>query len=94
MDAIGGHVKLSKASSGRQRPHVFSHTWKIDTKDKYIHKNKHDHVQTYMYNMFVTELLYGTWGRRKKGKEDDTTSAILSCITSEQIEDMICIERC
>jgi hypothetical protein len=27
---------------------VFSHTWKIDSKNKHIHKNKHDHIQTRM----------------------------------------------
>jgi hypothetical protein len=44
--------------------------WKIDSKDKHIHKNKHDHIQTYMKNMFViVELLYGTWGRRKSKRE-------------------------
>jgi hypothetical protein len=32
MDAIGGHpVKWSKPDLERQRPHVFSHIWKIDT---------------------------------------------------------------
>jgi hypothetical protein len=32
-------------------------------KDKHMHRNKHDHIQTQMYNMFVTvELLYGSWG--------------------------------
>jgi hypothetical protein len=35
--------------------HVFSHVWKIDSKDKCIHKYKHDHictdscVDTYVY---------------------------------------------
>jgi peptidoglycan/xylan/chitin deacetylase (PgdA/CDA1 family) len=28
--------------------HVFSHTWKIDRKDKHTHKTKHDHIQTCM----------------------------------------------
>jgi hypothetical protein len=39
MNAIGGHrVKCSKPGSERQRPQVFSHLWKIDPKDKHIHK--------------------------------------------------------
>jgi hypothetical protein len=39
-------------------------------KDKHIHKNRHDHTQTQMWNMFVTvELLYGTWGRRDRKRE-------------------------
>jgi hypothetical protein len=45
MDAMGGHhVKSSKPGSDRQRPHVSSHLWKIDPKDKCIHKN----IQTSM----------------------------------------------
>jgi hypothetical protein len=27
---------------------VFSHMWKTDPKDSRIHKNKHDHIHTYM----------------------------------------------
>jgi hypothetical protein len=49
MDAIGGcYVKWSKPDSQRQRPHVFSHMWKTDPKDKHIHKNKCDHIWTYI----------------------------------------------
>jgi hypothetical protein len=49
MDETGGHhVKLSKSGLERQRPNVFSHIWKIEPKDKHIHKNMHDHLQTYM----------------------------------------------
>jgi hypothetical protein len=36
MDAIGGNEV--KPGSERQRPHVFSHMWKIDLKDKHLHK--------------------------------------------------------
>jgi hypothetical protein len=39
------------------------------SKDKHIHKNKYDHIQTQRWNMFVTvELLYGTQktGERKR----------------------------
>jgi hypothetical protein len=28
--------------------HVFSRMWKIDSKDKHIHKIKHGYVQTHM----------------------------------------------
>jgi hypothetical protein len=39
MDATGGHqVKQSKPDSERQRPRIFSCSWKIDPKDKYLHK--------------------------------------------------------
>jgi hypothetical protein len=71
MDTTGGHnVKWSKPGSETQRPHVFSNIWKIDPKDKHIHKNKHDHTQTEMLNMFVImELLYGTWGKRERKRE-------------------------
>jgi hypothetical protein len=48
--------------------HMFiSHMWKIDPNDKFIHKNKHDHIQTHMQNMFaIVELLYGNWERNKE----------------------------
>jgi hypothetical protein len=71
MDVIGGHHhKYSTPGSERQRPHVFSHTWKIDPKDKHTHRNKHGHIETHMQNMFVTvELLYGTRGRRERKRE-------------------------
>jgi hypothetical protein len=46
--------------------------WIIDPKDKCIHKNKYDHIHTYMENMLViVELLYGTWWEGRKGKEND-----------------------
>jgi hypothetical protein len=39
-------------------------------KHKYIYKNKHDHIQTQIQNMFVTmELLYGTRGKRERKRE-------------------------
>jgi hypothetical protein len=44
--------------------------WKIDPKHKHIHKNKHEHVETHMWNMFViVGLLYGTQGRRERRRE-------------------------
>jgi hypothetical protein len=40
------------------------------SKDKHVHKAKHEHIQTQMQNMFVTvELLYGTRGRRERKRE-------------------------
>jgi hypothetical protein len=43
---------------------VFSHTWKIDPKDKHVHKNKEYKLR---WNMFViVELLYGTQGKRER----------------------------
>jgi hypothetical protein len=49
MDAIGGHhTEWSKPGLESQRPDVFSYTWKIDSKDKYKYKNKHDNTQTHM----------------------------------------------
>jgi hypothetical protein len=60
-------IMISKPGSERQRPHVFSHTWKIDPKDKHTHKNKQDHTQTQMYKMFIiVELFYGTQGKRER----------------------------
>jgi hypothetical protein len=41
-------IMLSKSGSERQRPHVFFHMWKIDQKDKHVHKNMHEHIQTHM----------------------------------------------
>jgi hypothetical protein len=55
------------------------------SKDKHLYKNKHDHIQIQLQNMFVTvELLYVTWGKRKrKGKENDRASVILHNIRCE-----------
>jgi hypothetical protein len=40
------------------------------SKNEHIHKNKHDHIQTQMKNMFLTvELLYGTLGKRERRRE-------------------------
>jgi hypothetical protein len=43
-------IVLSEVSQAQKDKgcHVFSHTWKIDPKNKPIHKNKHDHAQTQM----------------------------------------------
>jgi hypothetical protein len=67
--------------------------WKIDPKDKHIHKNKHDYTQIYKQNVFVTvELLYDMLGRRER-KKNDRVSTKLKYITSVNVEDiMICID--
>jgi hypothetical protein len=44
------------------------HMWKIDTKDKCVHKNKHDHIYIYMQNMFVI-VEPGEEGKKKRMKE-------------------------
>jgi hypothetical protein len=69
--------------------------WKIDQKDKHIHKTKHDHIHIYIENMFeIVELFYGTRGR-EEGKENDRASTIAKYIASVQEVDMvICIESC
>jgi hypothetical protein len=37
-DGIGDyHIEQSKLGSERKRPHVFSHMWKADPKDKLVH---------------------------------------------------------
>jgi hypothetical protein len=43
-------MMLSEVSQAQKHKscHVFPHMWKRDPKDKHIHKNKHDHVQTQM----------------------------------------------
>jgi hypothetical protein len=49
MNGTGGHhVKSSKSSSGKQKPHVFSHMQKTDPKDKRIPKTKQGHILIYM----------------------------------------------
>jgi hypothetical protein len=41
--------------------------WKIDPKDKHIHKNKHYHIQNHLQNIFVIVELR----ERGKGKENN-----------------------
>jgi hypothetical protein len=44
--------------------------WKIDPKDKYIHKYKHEHIYVNKWNIFViVELFKGTRERRKRKSE-------------------------
>jgi hypothetical protein len=56
------HVKQSKPGSERQSMPVFFHMWKIDTKDKFIHRNKHDHIYViyinYIHIYVCTNVIY------------------------------------
>jgi hypothetical protein len=68
MDGIGGyHVKWSKPVS-KNKGHLFSQTWKIDPKDKHIHKNKYDHIQTHMYNVCNNGTNLWKTGKEEKEK--------------------------
>jgi hypothetical protein len=41
-------IMSSEVSQARKhKGHIFSHTWKIDPKDKHTHKNKPDHIQSH-----------------------------------------------
>jgi hypothetical protein len=44
------NIMLSDVSQVKKDTgHMFiSHMWKIDPNDKFIHKNRHDHIQTHM----------------------------------------------
>jgi hypothetical protein len=43
------NIMLSEASQvEKDKSHMFSLMRKIDPKDKYIHKTKHDHIRIYM----------------------------------------------
>jgi hypothetical protein len=45
--------------------------WKIEPKDKFIHKYKHDHMYIYRKSMFtIVGLFKGTVGEGR-GKEND-----------------------
>jgi hypothetical protein len=70
MDATGGHyVKRNKPGSETQKPR-FPLYVEDTSKDKHIDKNKHDHPQTQMSNMFVTvQLLYRSQGKRERNRE-------------------------
>jgi hypothetical protein len=64
-------IMLSEVSQvQKDKGHVFSHMWKIDSTDKCTYKSKHDHIHTYIENMSViVELFYGTQGRRERKRE-------------------------
>jgi hypothetical protein len=58
MNGTGDHhVNQSKPDSKKQRPHIFSHMWKIDLKDKYTHKCKHDHIHKYIEQVHNSETV-------------------------------------
>jgi hypothetical protein len=58
---------VKKARKGNTKSPCFLSYVEDKSKDKHIHKNKLDHIQTQVWNMFVTvELLYGTWGKRER----------------------------
>jgi hypothetical protein len=68
MDAFGGHnAKWNKSCLERQKPSIFSHTWKIDQ------KNKHTHKKTWSYTNFFVEHVCNCvttlWNLEKEEKE-------------------------
>jgi hypothetical protein len=44
-------IRLSEVNQVQKRKgsHVFSHMWKTEPKDKYIHKYKHNPMYLYLY---------------------------------------------
>jgi hypothetical protein len=54
--------------SNNKSQHVFSHMWKIDPKDKYIRKIKHDHIQRYNVEP-VSNSGTTLWNSGKEKKE-------------------------
>jgi hypothetical protein len=77
MDATGGHhVKWSKPGSEGQRPHVFSHTWKIDPKDKSAQKQAWSHTNSYVERVCNSGNYSMELGEREKEKENDRASVI------------------
>jgi hypothetical protein len=49
----------------------------VDPKDKHLHKNKHGHVQTHMWDTFEIVKLSVELGEGRKGKEKDRASTML-----------------
>jgi hypothetical protein len=44
-------IMLSEVNQAQKDKGIcFSHMWMIDPKDKHIHKNKYDNIQTYVCN--------------------------------------------
>jgi hypothetical protein len=59
------NIMLSEVTpcSERQKSGVFFHMWKVDWKDKGIHKYRSDHIYIYIQNIFVIGgLTKGTRG--------------------------------
>jgi hypothetical protein len=62
------YVKLARIKSTKDT--CFLSYMENRSKNKQIHKNKYDYIQTQLQYMFLTvELLYGTWGKRERKKE-------------------------
>jgi hypothetical protein len=57
---VDHHAKQSKLDSERQRSHVFSYMWKIDSNDKLIQNYKH------VCNVRICE---GTWEKSRRKRE-------------------------
>jgi hypothetical protein len=87
-------IMLSEVSQAQKKTLCFL-SYTEDSRNKHIHKNKHDHTQSHMKNMFVTvELLYGT-RERGKGKENDRASLISPNLTSVKVENIrMCTDSC
>jgi hypothetical protein len=61
-------IVLSEASQvQKDKGHMFSHIWKIDPKDKHIHKNMHDYTQTYVNHICNSGTTL--WNLGEQGKE-------------------------
>jgi hypothetical protein len=59
-------LKTKAFARFRSKCHMFSLIiWKTDPKDKHIHKNKHDHTNSYVEH----DCDNGTWGRKERKRE-------------------------
>jgi hypothetical protein len=69
MDAIGGlYSKWSKSGSERQRPHVFFHIWKIDSKEKHTQNQAWSPTNSYVEHVGNSGTTPCNSG--KEGKEE------------------------
>jgi hypothetical protein len=57
------HIKLSTPGLEGQRSHVFPHMWRLDLKDKGIHKYIHDHIYTHVHIAY-TCIYMCVWRKR------------------------------
>jgi hypothetical protein len=67
MDRIRGHINRSQVQKDKCL-NDFSHLWNIDPKDKYIQKNKHNHVYP-LYEEQVCNSGTTLWNLRKEGRK-------------------------
>jgi hypothetical protein len=73
MDGTGDHqVTQSKPGSERQSSHISSHMWKLNLKDKYIHKYIRDHMFRYILPIFINVGTVQGVGGGGRGKENDS----------------------